>query len=259
MDVWLEKELFPVMRQCFEMGGRNNHNIMMAHAINAESANIGSSYEVKVVQQLINGSDQGRHNGAQEWQKMEYRQHYCDYFMHLHPAASYQYNNQMERLAQTNDEHSNNSPLLGRVTINRRLTSKGWMQDTRHIRIHVGGCMHSDQSSPPSSSSNDERIHTLPYQAGDVASILPRNPPAMVERFLSVLPVSIRTMADDVIRIQQNSHQSLNHSWPQMCTSRGLLTHCGIFKLCPREKTSSLSSNSSHPEGQEQRDKLISH
>ena len=263
LDVWLEKELFPVMRQCFEMGGRNNHNIMMAHAINAESANIGSSYEVKVVQQLINGSDQGRHHGAQEWQKMEYRQHYCDYFMHLHPAASYQYNNQMERLAQTNDDHSNNSPLLGRVTINRRLTSKGWMQDTRHIRIHVGGCMHSDQSSPPSSSSNnDERIHTLPYQAGDVASILPRNPPAMVERFLSVLPVSIRTMADDVIRIQQNSqHQSLNHSWPQMCTLRGLLTLCADIQALPeREDLFALSSycNSNHPEGQEQRDKLIS-
>ena len=56
LDVWLEKELFPIMRQCFEVGGRNNHN-MMAHAINVESANIGSSYEV--VQRPINGSDQG--------------------------------------------------------------------------------------------------------------------------------------------------------------------------------------------------------
>ena len=112
---------------------------------------------------------------------------------------------------------------------------------TRDTSIHIRGSMQSDQSSPASPSSNEEHIHTLPYQAGDVASILPCNPPAMVERFLSVLPVPIRSMADDVIRIQQNSHQSLNHSWPQMCTSRGLLTHCGIFKLCPREKTSSLS------------------
>ncbi len=265
LDIWLEKELFPVMRQRFEV-----RDDVMAHAIKKGSVDDIDylPYEVKMMQPL-NGNEQGKCDGLGEWQKEEYQQHYCDYFTHLHPTTSYHYNNQLQRMHHPNKQ-TKNSPLLGRVTVNSRITSKNWMQDTRHIRIHVVGSMHSDQSptlsssSPSSISSSNMHHHTLPYQAGDVATILPSNPPAIVERFLAVLPCSIRTMADDVIHIQHSPHRSrstaVNHPWPKVCTLRGLLTHCADIQSLPeREDLYALSSycDLNHPEGQMQRDKLI--
>jgi len=261
LDVWLEKELFPVMRQRFEVAPEDV--ISALHDDNSREDE-HSPFEVTVLQPS-NGSNLDLRNGVGEWQKVQYRQHYCNYFTHRHPPSSYQYNDQMERMHEPN-EHSNNSPLLGWVIVNRRITSKGWMQDTRHIRIHVMESMCSDQSSLSSSSpSSNTHTHTLPYQAGDVASILPSNPPSLVERFLTVLPTRIRTMADDILRIQYNPHRqsrtAANPSWPEVCTLRGLLTHCADIQSLPeREDLFALSAycNLHHPEGREQRDKLIS-
>jgi sulfite reductase alpha subunit-like flavoprotein len=260
LDVWLVKELFPVMRTRFQMG----HNDVV-HAMHEDNSGEDdhSPFEVTVLQSS-NGSNSDERNGVGEWEKADYRQHYCNYFTHRHPTTSYQYNDQLVRMHQPN-EHTNNSPLLGRVTVNRRITSNDWMQDTRHIRIHVVGSMHSDQSSVSSPSpSSIVNAHTLPYQAGDVATILPSNPPSLVERFLTVLPIPIRTMADDILRIRHDPHRrsrtAVNPSWPEVCTLRGLLTHCADIQSLPeREDLFALSAycNLNHPEGREHRDKLI--
>ena len=87
---------------------------------------------------------------------------YGDYFARSRPATSYQYNEGLERISPTqtqSQEHrqiSNsgaNAPLLGRVIVNERMTAEGWMQDTRHMRIHV---MRRGIATPRSSGSDEQ-------------------------------------------------------------------------------------------------------
>mmetsp|Transcript_20591 Transcript_20591/g.38995 ORF Transcript_20591/g.38995 Transcript_20591/m.38995 type:complete len:295 (-) Transcript_20591:159-1043(-) len=141
------------------------------------------------------------------------------------------------------------------------------MQDTRHLRIHVEQPM--DPSPTATTNEQQQQSQQLPYQAGDIATILPSNPAHLVSRFLSVLPPSIQSIADTPIRIQQRKQKShsnfqessLNHPWPERCTLRGLLTHCADIQSLPeREDLYSLSvyCNQNHPQGKDQRDKLIS-
>ena len=165
------------------------------------------------------------------------------------------------------------------------------MQDTRHIRIHVVGSMSMSNSS---SSDNERRSgqsssnsapqkatitthHHLPYQAGDIATILPSNPSSLVDRFLSILPASIRNMADDVLQITSSNNPNPNHNtatmimchpWPTSCTLRGLLMHCADLQSLPEREdlyalssycnTTSTSQQHANNNGQDQREKLIS-
>ncbi|KAL7450955.1 hypothetical protein ACHAWC_002801, partial [Mediolabrus comicus] len=115
------------------------------------------------------------------------------------------------------------------------------------------------------STSVTEQHEALPYQAGDVATILPSNPEALVSRFLSVLPTAMSSIADETVHIQYNHNSTQrsmnNHPWPQYCTLRGLLTHCADIQSLPeREDLFALSSfcNLTHNEGKDQREKLTS-
>jgi sulfite reductase alpha subunit-like flavoprotein len=217
-------------------------------------------------------SDQDRE--MHEWQKKQYIHQYATYFQHSCPDTAYQYNEKCSRL--TNEMRNNHSeqsvgtshninprspPLLGRVTVNDRITSDGWMQNTRHLRIHVTKKM--DATNMKSSQDSNVTACQLPYQAGDVATILPSNPTSLVSKFLSVLPSSVRSIADKPLQIHRIYSQScsINHPWPERCTLRGLLTHCADLQSLPeREDFYALSAycNVNHANGKDQRDKLIS-
>jgi sulfite reductase alpha subunit-like flavoprotein len=174
----------------------------------------------------------------QEWQKNEYMSQYAHHFQYSCPDTAYQYNNHLVRYSsnQSNDLSSNDSPnltphtspLLGYVTVNDRLTPQEWMQNTRHLRIHVTKQMQSTSTTVQDSCNMS--TCSLPYQAGDVATILPSNPQDLVSKFLSILPASLRAIADETLQIQRINYQltSTSHPWPELCTFRGLLT-CEIF------------------------------
>ncbi|KAL3784346.1 hypothetical protein HJC23_004109 [Cyclotella cryptica] len=207
-----------------------------------------------------------------EWQKPEFSQQYAKYFQHSCPDTAYQYNDRFIRLNGRSNRKADQidvshnitakkPPLLGRVMDNDRLTSEEWMQNTRHLRIRVD-----DQMGKTLSSLQEENnipSNSLPYQAGDVATILPSNPISLVSKFVSVLPPSVRSLADAKIRIKRIRSQlsSIHHPWPEECTLRGLLTHCvDIQSLPEREDLYALSAycNLDHVSGKDQSEKLIS-
>lgn len=194
--------------------------------------------------------------GEQEWHNEDYSREYARYFRHSCPPTAYQFSDSLKRATQKIDTASSTPPLLGRVMVNERLTPDDWMQNTLHMRIHVAGAM--------GAGARAMATEDLPYRAGDVAAVMPSNPPSLVERFLSVLPRSIGNAADHVLHVRYNSSSSCattNHPWPMTCTLRGLLTHCADLQALPeREDLFALSAycNPNHAEGQVQRDKLIS-
>jgi sulfite reductase alpha subunit-like flavoprotein len=296
LDVWLEEELFPVMARilCHD-GGRAVEN---GDGMNREKCSLQDGndlpYRVEVVQRTTNkdesmtrrnrpldeddGDDDVLHEDV-EWLRADYDQYYGDYFAHLRPATSYQYNEGLEiidpahtltmqeKIAIRNS--SCNAPLLGRVIVNDRMTAEGWIQDTRHITLHVTGRgvttlrsgVDEQSTSPPTSKATHSLHNGLPYLAGDVAAILPHNSVGLVRQFLMVLPPSIREMANETLRIQHRLTSNFNNiPWPELCTLRGLLTYCADIQSPPeREDLFALSSycNLHHKYGIDQRSKLI--
>ena len=235
LDVWLGESFFG----CLDC----DNNAETAENIDG-NGHFGVSndlllYSVEILENDAFSSSSSSDEQILEWQRSEYSQAYADYFQHSCPYTAYQYNEKCVRIVgdpkyytheQNNDASSNNlltpraPPLLGCVTVNDRITSEEWMQNTRHLRIHV--------TKPMTSCTNGFNGHhntamcTLPYQAGDVATVLPQNPPELVSKFLSLLPDSLRTMADTTIRVQRINHNlsSTSHPWPELCTLRGLFT-----------------------------------
>ncbi|KAL3823577.1 hypothetical protein ACHAXA_002918 [Cyclostephanos tholiformis] len=290
LDVWLEEELFPVMeRKLCRDGGTVVEN--------GDETNCDSPYRVEIIQKTANkdglatkrnrpqyddDDNDDALNEEVEWLKAEYEQYYGDYFAHLRPATSYQYNDGLvlicPKQTQPQDQRtirnsSCNSPLLGRVIVNKRMTVEGWIQDTRHITLHVIGrgvtTLRSGNDAQSSSLPTSKVTHSLscslPYLAGDIATILPHNPVDLVRRFLMVLPPSIRETADETLHIRHypdhfNTSTMHNIPWPKLCTLRGLLTHCADIQSPPeREDLFALSSfcNLHHKYGVDQRTKLI--
>jgi sulfite reductase alpha subunit-like flavoprotein len=249
LDVWLEGELFPALKK---------KKMMMVDGDGVvEGSDVGKEALLSV--EVLKADDTTKStsdNAMQEWQDNNYNQHYANYFKDSCPPTAYQYNENLERCDGSKDAHV---PLLGRVTENMRLTAEGWMQNTRHLRIQVLSSMEKNTSL-----NNTVPSAALPYQAGDVAAILPSNPPSLVSRFLAVLPSAIQSIADETIQIQykeQTIDNSTKHPWPKVCTLRGLLTHCADIQSLPeREDLFALSSycNLNHEQGKDQQNKLIS-
>ncbi|KAL9185593.1 hypothetical protein ACHAXT_003370 [Thalassiosira profunda] len=254
LDVWLEGELFPAVRTT--QGAK-----AVANGNDGERPNeIDLPYEVHVASSDVNGNGRRKGDGVAEWQRDQYSRYYCGHFRHSCPPTAYQYNPQCERLDEQSSEQMQSAPLLGRVTVNQRITANDWIQDTRHIRIHVSERMEREQSTPLSSGG----IESLPYRAGDVTTIIPSNPVFLVDRFLSVLPPSIRALADEALHIAHKPNggrTTMNHPWPERCTLRGLLNHCADLQSLPEQEdlyTLSAYCNLHHHEGREQKEKLIS-
>lgn len=275
LDVWLEEHLFPTLKIMIETGQLN-----IVDNTSSSSSLLQAKHDVEVKMYTVKAIHQSDAIAGKEvallqheWQNERYQQHYANHFKHSCPPTAYHYNAELKRKPNLDSSqlHCKTPPLIGRVSVNNRITADDWMQNTRHIRIHVTSSMKGDK--PPTQLGTrtvieeQESLHFLlpSYQAGDVATILPSNPKSLVSRFLSVLPTTIRSIADKTIHIQYNPNHSQtsmnNHPWPQYCTLRGLLTHCADIQSLPeREDLFALSSycNPNHDDGKDQREKLIS-
>jgi FAD binding domain len=218
------------------------------------SPSISRSYRVTVLDPPSTTSDDSK----EEWQLDTYADYYRAFFERLCPMTAYGYD---EKTLRRLDASGRCAPLVGHVRINQRMTMSDWEQDTRHIRIDVS---HSDGLTDAPTYTWD--LESLPYQAGDVSSILPSNASEEVQHFLNVLPVALRESADRSMAIEYDGSAGdfigFGCSfWPQHCTLRGWLTYCAdIHALPEREDLRALSffCSAEHSFGQDQRDKLLS-
>ena len=234
LDEWLTSELLPTFV-----------DIRRAHAADTSIFLPEPVYHVKAhICSTVEEAEDADH----ELQGEMYRQSYDDYFASQCPATAYRYDG---KGIESDPQTPPNPPLLGRVTQNERITSDDWVQDTRHIAIRVEKVSGRTQSHISPSS--------LPYHAGDIATILPTNSTESVERFLKVLPKKIGSMAD--MHLQISALPGRPTPWPTHCTLRGLLTFCADINSLPeREDLRALAPycNQLHPAGSDHRDKLIS-
>lgn len=180
-----------------------------------------------------------------------------NFFRSIAPVTAYDYSTGTKR----NNSTTNNvptmrlAPLHGRVVCNQRMTADNWYQDVRHIRIEV------DTASASLTERIPLHLHSMtkPYNAGDVAVVMPRNSDASVQRLLNVLPQHIQSIADKELFIERLTPAAT--LWPSRCTLRSLLTYCADINGLPeRECLRSLSvfvDTQRHPEGKEQAQKLI--
>jgi sulfite reductase alpha subunit-like flavoprotein len=206
---------------------------------------------------------------------------YKPFFTLSCPIAAYRYDtetgNRMECPVSGN-HYPKSPPRLGRLISNERITATDWEQDTRHIVVHVQSTswasssepLSEDHSSLPSDHSATilvpppTTLSSLPYQAGDIATILPCNSDEAVDEFIKVLPMWIQELADCPMDIQLADAAKTNNSychWPSRCTLRGWLKFCADFHSLPeREDLRELSRYCSlgHARGQEQREMLRS-
>jgi sulfite reductase alpha subunit-like flavoprotein len=236
-----------------------------------------------------NNNKDARDN-QQEWRMDRYMKSYGDFFSSQCPSTCYFYNvlnghrvsGSQDRSRK--DDPRQGTPLLGRMVSNQRNTAEEWIQDTRHLRIHVKTTSSGPREKPLDGSvvmldhdgmqqdmsvvqgPQEEEVLLPPYQAGDIATIAPSNPETVVDRFLSCLPMSIQKMADCPLDIDTKITTLTQYSssfvpWPKHATLRGILTYCAdICSLPEREDLRALSfyCNPHHPLGVDQRKKLLS-
>lgn len=196
----------------------------------------------------------------EEWQQERFCNHYKDFFQSVGPLSAYQYT-QHRRLKEM--DRRVQAPLVGHVARNQRLTPDDWQQNTRHVRIEIQSLNGIDAYER----TQQWTLHDLPYLAGDVTSIMPSNPIEEVERFLSVLPETLRMISNCELCISFDSSKvdsSIGAAfpyWPRSCTLKGWLTYCAdIHALPEREDLRALSYFCSMdcPGGLSQQEKLIS-
>jgi sulfite reductase alpha subunit-like flavoprotein len=72
-------------------------------------------------------------------------------------------------------------PIVASVKENRRMTHENWDQDVRHIVLSLP-TVNAPTSSSRVASDSDDSLHV----AGDVATVYPRNDPALVQRMLAL-------------------------------------------------------------------------
>jgi len=208
------------------------------------------------------------------------------FYASLCPATSYHY--EIEPSVQSNGSaacrilHSENMeasssdprcgvPLIATVEWNSRITAKEWVQDTRHICLRVQpkltfsqrtGTFMANLKSPVSTTT----IASLPYMPGDIATIIPSNPKKIVDKFLSCLPPSLQSLEHAKMEISmppefKQRYKTSYTNWPRYASLRHILTHCAdICNLPEREDLRTLSAfcHPNHPNGLDQRHKLIS-
>ncbi|GAX10585.1 hypothetical protein FisN_14Lh083 [Fistulifera solaris] len=232
LDVWLEQVLLQQFATCPKHRPERGHN----------------PYRLSLLSSLTYEP-----LDEEEWQLETFQESYQSFFHSVSPMMSYSYDNGERKLV-----HEQTRPLVAVVESNQRLTTEDWEQDTRHIRFQV----------PSFPKTKEWSLSALPYQAGDIACILPSNSAKEVDRFLRVLPKAIQDVADVELQIAWDATHSMVATigisyphWPTHCTLRGWLTYCADIHAIPeREDLRALSFYCSlkHPLGAEQRDKLLS-
>ena len=303
LDQWIQTQLLPSLKSKDEKDFNNtaiskdyklvSSNSAGAHHKPSEILKIdvteGASMPYKITLSKSDSSPSDDTTATVEWQRPEFAQAYQSFWQSRMPLTAYSYHAADTTITRRDSNlsstvvSSGNFPLISRMTENRRLTASEWEQDTRHIRLEIHA---SDQGegmpTAPAIQGQHEEItaETLPYRAGDVLSVIPSNSVEEVERFLSVLPVALKDIADQPLRIHHcldpssttitaakgDGQRSLLDSfvsypsWPEHCTLRGWLTYCADIHALPEREDlwalghcCSLSTESGHA----QRDKLI--
>ena len=244
LDKWLEQTLLPYAPI------RNGPTSIPVDQITT----ISSPYRIKI--DSTNPSAQ--RGAAEEWLDGHFEAAYREFFRLWCPINAYSYTDTKERFATINCGQRR-GPLQGRVVTNDRITSAEWDQNTRHIQIRFAACLESAAEDPVGH--ND--VATLPYFAGDIATIMPCNSDAEVQRFLEVLPTGLQGLADFVIETAFEE-ELMNNSfsrWPRRCSLRGWLKYCAdIHSLPEREDLRALSPycSKTHERGKDQQEKLVS-
>jgi sulfite reductase alpha subunit-like flavoprotein len=244
LDDWLQNNLLPILEAKQANG---DHSTKDAKNVPPE---ISSPYQVLQVE-----AAREPRGDLEEWQQSNMREAYQEFFTQSCPITAYSYNGMGTRIIASNDAPEKNSPLLGRVLSNQRLTGSDWEQDTRHIQLHL-----EQQNGSPV---GGRETAILPYEAGDIATILPCNSDSDVNRFLQVLPQDIEALADYQldITIDESRMNSSFCAWPKQCTFRGWLKYCAdLHSLPEREDLRALSPYCSHDHshGKDQSAKLLS-
>jgi len=227
LDMWIDNTLLPVLPMRIKA-------IDLARTVKP----------VYIV--TVNASAEGQSSlcsDAQEWTNKIYQSEYQSFFAKGCPLMAYKYS--------TASANEGKVPLIGQIVSNDRITAASWEQNTRHICIDVKGRR------------KDISDSSLPYQAGDVATVFPENSDQDVNKLLKVLPESIQGIADSDITIERKDCENGAGAilWPLHCTLRGLLTYCADIQALPeREDLRVLSPHCDleHPMGRDQRDKLLS-
>ena len=226
LDMWIDNTLLPVLPKREEV-------------IDSTSC-CESEYNVIVLNAPQKEQPAGLTN--KEWMNPLYHDAYQKFFARSCPLMAYTYSSALGEDGKV--------PLTGHFVSNKRITAESWEQNTRHISIDVTG-------------KREGVTDSLPYQAGDVATVFPANSYEDVERLIKVLPESIQSMLDSHVSIEMkgNANRSGSISWPHRCTLRGLLTYCADVQAFPeREDLRVLSRfcDLKHPMGKDQHDKLLS-
>jgi sulfite reductase alpha subunit-like flavoprotein len=290
LDSWLEQTLLPCLPKKKKMNENNTTNVPPIHVggsvdpftTTLAAALLPSSpYRVSLSSHAITPPLSDARNISNDSSNKTLEE-FEPFFALSCPMAADRYDtetgNRMERPPSGN-HHPKSPPLVGRLISNKRITATDWEQDTRHIVIHVqptswassGRPLSEDQSSIPSDPGNSTKVlpspttvSSLPYQAGDIATILPCNSDQAVDEFIKVLPTRIQKLADCPVDIQMADTAKTNNSychWPSRCTLRGWLKYCADFHSLPeREDLRALSRFCSllHGRGREQREMLCS-
>ena len=237
LDDWLEQQLLPLLKK------KKNPTDLSSYLMDA------SPFQLEIGENII------ERRLDDEWQDLRSQDAYREYFANSGPVTAYYYDSEGRRIKE-NATKKQNDPLLGSVLSNDRITASDWDQDTRHIKISL-------RAPTTVSIPSDEVVETLPYCAGDIATVLPFNSDKEVDRFLAVLPEEVRALVDCPLVIHVNN-SAMNNSftrWPPNCTFHGWLKHCAdIHSLPEREDLRALSPCCSleHEQGQEQSKKLRS-
>ena len=315
LDTWIENELIPCMflGKCGDdksttatagaaaaKGTKRIPQQIFNEIIGRRHQTIESPFQIIFSSSSLSSLDNNRQDSIkEEWQMQQYSTAYNEFFESLRPKHSYQYDvntgyrllnrdtdnrgesaEEFDSKTVDDDDNCQNWPLVGQITTNRRLTSKEWKQDTRHLQIHV--CTNhykkftskhtekNEYQSPrtlsPSTTTTTTMGIPLPYKAGDIATIIPSNSKSIVKKFISCLPSYIQSKIDIPIciatTIMPSTQYKTNYTaWPSYATLRGILTFCAdISSLPEREDLRSLSRycNFDHPMGMDQQQKLIS-
>mmetsp|Transcript_2971 Transcript_2971/g.4601 ORF Transcript_2971/g.4601 Transcript_2971/m.4601 type:complete len:732 (+) Transcript_2971:132-2327(+) len=251
LDIWVEQVLRPAIQQRFPHL-TSSPDDSPSVSLQGETMEL---YQVKVSNEKTSIVEPNNKNVSvtQEWQQDEYATCYNDFFKTSCPLTAYTYDTQIgnrhHNIVADCVKKSKTIPLAGRIMTNERITASDWEQETRHIRVRVDVHHVSSQSS-------------LPYHAGDIATILPWNTPDDVNHFLAVIPESLRAIADkeiDIYALGRDLSGSTS-SWPRRCTLRGLLTYCAdIHSLPEREDLRALSvyCRQEHEMGKDQKERLL--
>jgi sulfite reductase alpha subunit-like flavoprotein len=249
LDDWIHDHLLPSLESYNGVNGASNN----VQPEESDTNVIESPYQVEII------DDNMVSNDAEECQKPEFQRHYKPFFQHLAPRTAYSYDTDLNRIR---DKQNNQCSLLLAKTIeNKHLTPTEWTQETRHLSLQTACVFGETTSNRPYAWSLD----ALPYQAGDVAAVLPKNTNEEVKRFLNVLPQTIQVVADKVLAITFTNNEKATLGiayphWPHQCTLRGWLTYAAdIHALPEREDLRALSAlcSLSHEHGAAQAERLV--